>query len=172
MKNSILALRSLFKKGQNNHIKILSLGVGLAMGLVLIAKICFEYSYDNFYPDKNRIYQLQESITLKNEADKEYGQVSGGVAPGMKAEIPEVEAATRVDNQLGDCVFFDKDKNRYSAQFIFADTAFYDVFPRPVLLGNGEETLGRPGYAIVSRTIAETIGKGESVIGKSIQLDN
>ncbi|MCE5224424.1 MAG: ABC transporter permease [Porphyromonadaceae bacterium] len=172
MKNSILALRSLLKKGQNNHIKILSLGVGLAMGLVLIAKICFEYSYDNFYPDNNRIYQLQESVSLKNEADKVYGQVSGGVAPGMKAEIPEVEAATRVDNQLGDCVFFDKDKNRYSAQFLFADTAFYDVFPRPVLLGNVQETLGRPGYAIVSRTMAETIGKGESVIGKSIQLDN
>lgn len=38
MKNSILALRSLFKRGQNNNIKILSLGVGLAMGLVLIAK--------------------------------------------------------------------------------------------------------------------------------------
>ena len=55
MKNSILALRSLFKRGQNNNIKILSLGVGLAMGLVLIAKIYFVYSYDSFYPDSDRI---------------------------------------------------------------------------------------------------------------------
>lgn len=172
MKNSILALRSLFKRGQNNNIKILSLGVGLAMGLVLIAKIYFVYSYDSFYPDYDRIYQLQEKVSLKNEADKEYGQVSGAIAPGMKAEIPEVEAATRVDVQLGDCVFFDKEKNRFSAGFIFADTAFFDVFPRPVLMGNVKETLGRPGYAIVSRTLAETIGKGENVIGKSIQLDN
>ena len=75
MKNSILALRSLFKRGQNNNIKILSLGVGLAMGLVLIAKIYFVYSYDSFYPDYDRIYQLQEKVSLKNEADKEYGQV-------------------------------------------------------------------------------------------------
>ena len=40
MKNLNIALRSLFKKGRSNGIKILSLGVGLAMGLVLISKVC------------------------------------------------------------------------------------------------------------------------------------
>ena len=42
MKNITLAYRSIFKKGRSNGIKILSLGVGLAVGLVLIAKIYFE----------------------------------------------------------------------------------------------------------------------------------
>ena len=51
MKNLNIALRSLFKKGRSNGIKILSLGVGLAMGLVLISKVCFERSFDKFYPD-------------------------------------------------------------------------------------------------------------------------
>ena len=50
MKNITLAYRSLFKKGRSNGIKILSLGVGLAVGLVLIAKIYFEQTYDTFYP--------------------------------------------------------------------------------------------------------------------------
>ena len=45
MKNLNIALRSLFKKGRSNGIKILSLGVGLAMGLVLISKVCFERSF-------------------------------------------------------------------------------------------------------------------------------
>ena len=48
MKNLTIAVRSLFRKGRHNGIKILSLGVGLAMGLVLIAKVCFELSYDDF----------------------------------------------------------------------------------------------------------------------------
>ena len=55
MKNLNIALRSLFKKGRSNGIKILSLGVGLAMGLVLISKVCFERSFDKFYPDSDRI---------------------------------------------------------------------------------------------------------------------
>jgi len=50
MRNITLARRNLFKRGQNNGIKILSLGVGLAVGLVLTAKIYFEQTYDTFYP--------------------------------------------------------------------------------------------------------------------------
>ena len=76
MKNLNIALRSLFKKGRSNGIKILSLGVGLAMGLVLISKCCFERSFDKFYPDSDRIYRLHENIIRDGEY-KSYGQVSG-----------------------------------------------------------------------------------------------
>ena len=36
------------KKLSDKLIKILSLGIGLAIGIVLIAKVCFELSYDGF----------------------------------------------------------------------------------------------------------------------------
>ena len=59
MKNLNIALRSLFKKGRSNGIKILSLGVGLAMGLVLISKVCFERSFDTFqkYDDSEAVIE-------------------------------------------------------------------------------------------------------------------
>lgn len=50
MKNILIAIRSIFKKGRHNVMKIVSLGIGLAVGLVLIAKVYFEQSYDDFYP--------------------------------------------------------------------------------------------------------------------------
>ena len=56
MKNIGIAIRSLFKRGQHNVMKIISLGIGLTIGLVLIAKVHFENTYDNFYPDGDRIY--------------------------------------------------------------------------------------------------------------------
>ena len=67
MKNLNIALRSLFKKGRSNGIKILSLGVGLAMGLVLISKVCFERSFDKFYPAwlqlcKSRYRRLKKQL--------------------------------------------------------------------------------------------------------------
>ena len=104
VKNFSMAFRSLFKKGRNNGIKIIALAVGLAMGLVLIAKVCFERSYDNFYPDNDRIYLVKSGINREGKKDT-WGQVSGAITPGMKAEIPEVEAATRYtrigsDNEL------------------------------------------------------------------------
>jgi len=55
MNNNIgTAISSVFKKKQHSAIKIVSLGVGLAMGFVLIAKVCFEQTYDDFYPDSFR----------------------------------------------------------------------------------------------------------------------
>ena len=89
----IIALRSLTKRGRNNGIKIISLAAGLAMGLVLIAKVCFEQSYDAFYPDSERIYRLNQKVIQNNEL-KEYPQVSGGVAVGMREEVSGVETAT------------------------------------------------------------------------------
>lgn len=84
MRNFSMAFRSLFKKGRNNGIKILALAVGLAMGLVLVAKVCFERSYDNFYPDNDRIYLVKSGLNKDGKKDT-WGQVSGAVAPGFES---------------------------------------------------------------------------------------
>ena len=58
-------------------IKVLSLGVGLAVGIVLIAKVFFELSYDSFYRDVDRIYRIRSNYTQNGE-DNDFPQVSGG----------------------------------------------------------------------------------------------
>lgn len=172
MREITLAFRSLFKKGRNNHIKILSLAVGLAMGLVLIAKVYFEQTFDNFYPDADRVYHLHENFKMANEDEPgSHDRVSGGVAVGMREDIPEVEAATRYTN-VGDwdAVFYTTDNRRsYSGNFILADSCLFDVLPRPVLTGDVKETLSRPMYAAVSASIAQKIGG--DVIGRTIEMD-
>ncbi|MBR3730362.1 MAG: ABC transporter permease, partial [Bacteroidales bacterium] len=79
-------------------IKILSLGIGLAIGIVLIAKVCFELSYDSFYKDVDRIYCIQMETT-NSEGVNVFPRVSGAVAPGFKTEVPGVEEATRIVDQ-------------------------------------------------------------------------
>lgn len=143
MKNFYISFRTLFKKGRHNDIKILSLGVGLAMGLVLIAKVCFELSYDNFYPESDRIFAIQENFSIGDKSNDGFPCVSGGVAPGMKAEIPGVVAATRCE-RTGEMVMKTPDNKKYTAIFMLADSCFYDVLPREMLVGNARETLSLP----------------------------
>ena len=170
MTNNIsTAFRSVFKKKQNNGIKIISLGVGLAMGLVLIAKICFEQSFDNFYPQSERIYQIQENVVSGNDKPNAYGQVSGGVAPGMKADLPQVEAATRLTPLQDDAVFFTQDKKRLTGTFIMADSCLFDVLPRPMIVGNAKKVLSQPMYVLVSEIIAKKMGN--NAVGQTIRLD-
>lgn len=170
MNNFKLIFRSLFKKKENNFIKILSLGTGLAVGLIIISKVFFEFSYDNFYPDSDQIYQIQSNATIGDQKLEGHGQVSGAIAPGMKAEIPEVEVATRLTYMGWDATFFTPDKKRYTGTFIMADSCLFDVLPRPMVSGNAKEILSRPLYGLVSESIAEKMGN--NAIGQSIQLDN
>ncbi|WP_368336862.1 ABC transporter permease [Parabacteroides merdae] len=173
MKNLNIALRSLFKKGRSNGIKILSLGVGLAMGLVLISKVCFERSFDKFYPDSDRIYRLHENIIRDGEY-KSYGQVSGGVATAMQVEIPEVEKATRLTYIGGDKELFrTQDGNRYSARYVvMGDTNVFDLLPRPILIGDPKETLSRPGYVMISNRIAKLLGGVEQAVNKEFEFES
>lgn len=169
MKKLIVAFRSLFRKGRHNGFKIVSLGVGLAVGMVLIAKVCFEVSFDNFYPESERIYSIREKVSIGDRNLEDFPNVSGGIAPGMKAEIPGVEAATRCQT-MGREMFFTPDKNKYKCYFIMADSCFFDVLPRRMLVGDAREVLARPMYALVSESMAKVIGKGQSVVGMTFEL--
>lgn len=171
MKNFNMALRSLFKKGRSNGIKILALAVGLALGLVLVAKVCFERSYDNFYPDNDRIYLVKSGIEKGGKKDT-WGQVSGAVAPGMKAEIPEVECATRY-TRIGPIKesIMTPEKQFYTATILLADTSFFDIFPRPILIGDPKDVLARPGYVMISRSLAEKMGGAGDIVSKTFVRD-
>ena len=170
MNNLKLAYRNLFRKKQNNLIKILSLGTGLAISLVLLTKVTFENNYDDFYPDNERIYRVETRLHMSDEP-KEYGLVSGAIAPGIKAEVPGVETATRFTPLVwGASTFYTKDKNRYKGELILADEHFFEIFPRPMIVGEAKETLSHSMHAIISDKMAAKMGN--DVIGKVIEVES
>ena len=148
-------------------IKILTLGIGLAIGLVLVAKVCFELSYDKFYDGVENIYSIRTLYNISGE-DKDYDQVSGAVAPGFKASIPEVLAGTRTTFFFDSDKFIDKEGNVIKADAILADSCFFDVFPVEILAGDAKKALGTRGGVMVSRSLAEKLGGVSECIGKTI----
>ena len=156
--------------------KVLSLAVGLAVGLVLIAKISFESSYDKFYPEYKDTYCIMQEYTNANEGSEgsdTYGQTPGAVAYYMGQEIPQVKYATRVTGiGIGTCNVFDQEQHKYTAEnIILADTNYFKVFPRPFLTGDPVEVLSTWNKAMVSRTFAEKFGGVDQAVGKIFFLE-
>ena len=147
--------------------RVLSLAVGLAVGLVLIAKITFESSYDKFYPEYKDTYCIMQEYTNANEGSDTYGQTPGAVAYHMGQEIPQVKYATRVTGiGIGTCNVFDQEQHKYTAEnIILADTNYFKVFPRPFLTGDPVEVLSTWNKAMVSRTFAEKFGGVDQAVG-------
>ena len=164
------------KNRKDTLIKVLSLGVGLAVGIVLVAKVFFELSYDSFYRDVDRIYQIQSNYTQNGESN-EYSQVSGGVAGGFMREVPGVEYGTRMTFVFNENDFLDEDGHKLEAFMYSTDTNFFKVFDRPILIGDPVKTLAKRTSVMVSRSFAEKLAERKagqdkpdlsSVIGKQI----
>ena len=148
-------------------IKVLSLGIGLAVGIVLIAKVFFELSYDSFYKDIDRVYTINTWISMQGN-EKDYGQVSGAVAVGFMEEVPGVEVGTRTTFVFNGDTYLDEDGNKLKATLVCADTCFFKVFDRPTLAGDPVKVLGKWGSVMVSRSFAEKMGGVQECIGKQI----
>ena len=153
-------------------IKILSLGTGLAIGIVLIAKVCFELSYDSFYKDVDRIYLITENIIFQEGDDPDgYSRTSGAIAPGFKAEVPGVEAATRYTN-ISNGNIYDENDNLFTGRCIGVDTCFFDFFGREFLAGDPMQAIKQwNGEIAVSRSFAEKLGGVNEAIGKQITME-
>ncbi len=135
-------------------IKVLSLGIGLAVGIVLIAKVFFELSYDSFYKDIDQVYSIRTWIS-QNGDEKDYGQVSGAVSVGFMNEVPGVETGTRTTFVFNGDTYLDEDGNKLKATLVCADTCFFKVFDRPILAGDPVKVLGKWGSVMVNRSFAE-----------------
>ena len=152
------------KNRKDTLIKVLSLGVGLAVGIVLIAKVFFELSYDSFYQDIDRVYKIK-SVYTTNGKSEEYGGVSGGVALGFMQEVPGVEYGTRVRFVFSSDIYVDGEGNKLKGALCLADTCFFKVFDRPILAGDPVKALAKPHSVMVSRSFAEKLADGMSVQG-------
>jgi putative ABC transport system permease protein len=161
--------RRLFQKGEHTFTRVISLATGLAFGLLLLSEVLYFYSYDGFYPDAHRIYVVHESFSTDPSSSKleSHHRVSGAIAPGLKSEVPGIEAATRL-NPLGKNVFYTADLKSYEGEISLADEFLFEVLDRPVIHGNPEEILKSPMNCMVSTKVANELGG--DVIGQEIEL--
>lgn len=161
------ALQNLFRKGEGNLTKILCLGVGMAIGLVMLAEVIFERSYDNFIPHLEDTYIIQENYKQQGSDWINHNTVSGAIAPGIKRYCPEVEAATRFTILNEDLLLTTDDQRTIKGNAYLCDSSFFEVFPRKILMGEAPHTgLEKANNAYISAKLLKVLGN--DIIGKQL----
>lgn len=166
----INAIKTLNKRGQHNWTKIVCLAVGLAAGVVLMGKVGFEQSWDNFFPTSDRIYVVYEDV-IRNGEYVHYSQTPGAVAPGLKRYCPQVEAATRYTTFAWDMPIVTDDDKRVRTNFALVDSCFFDVFPFHVLAGHPKKVLSQVECCMIPLSLAEKLAGTDcplDVVGKKV----
>lgn len=161
----------MFRKGQHSLSKVICLALGLAISSVIIAEIYFEQTFDTHFPGADRTYRIMENFKTGDMDEMATGDNTPGAwALGIKKYAPMVEAATRASGQWGSGTLIHMDDGKIiESRVTLADSCFFDVFPRKILMGNAKNVLSRKLQVMVSSDVAKTIGG--NVVGRHFTID-
>jgi putative ABC transport system permease protein len=161
-----IALRNLLKNKTYSIINVFGLAIAFLCSILLFLNAYDELSFDNFHLDKDRIYKC---YNYSNGADGE--QLSGAmgypVAPTLKTEVPEIEAATRYMWSGGGVEYQGK---KLDLQVNLVDNYFFNVFTFPLLKGDKLTPLADVGNVVISEYAAKRIFNKQDAIGKTLKV--
>jgi putative ABC transport system permease protein len=158
--NFILAGRNLLRNKSNALIHILGLSIGMAVGLLILAFVRFELSYDDFHAHAANTYRIATKVTLQDEVIAEETNTYDGIRNAVQTDLPEVQTATSLYGFDSDRLFIryegsdKKIKPLESFKGYNTDAHFFEVFSFPLATGEPAHVLAREYSAVISETLA------------------
>lgn len=166
MKQMEYVVRYLVKGRGNSLIKIISLTLGLVVGLVLYSQIAFEMSYDNFYPDKEMLYRIRRTCLVEDKETYGGARIYSAMPRALMTDLKEVESATLTASTT-ELTTFQREDKKYIEKTLNVDECFLEVFQFPVLSGN-TKSLALPNQAFLSRSAAERMFGERNPVGEQL----
>ena len=162
--NLKIAWRNLIKDKQFALINVLGLSAGLACALLILFWVNDELSYDKFFANDDRLYQLTENGSQES---------SGLLSETAKQQISGVEYAAAVapPNWFSPYTLSAGDKNiKASGQYAGKD--YFNIFSFKLIEGDKNSVLEHNNSIVISDELAKKLfGTAENLIGKPIRFD-
>lgn len=166
-----IALRNLLKRKGYTILNVTGLAIGMACCLIITLYVLDELSYDRFHEKIDRIYRVTTHAVI-GENEWNTAIVSPALAPVLPDEIPEIEAAVRVD-QFDNVVVKKEDRVYSEDRVLAADGNFFEVFSFPLSVGAATTALREPASVVLTRDKAEKyFGKGVDPVGETLIIDD
>ncbi|KAA6335206.1 putative ABC transport system permease protein [termite gut metagenome] len=168
MKQLYYSFRALVRGRNSNIIKIISLSLGLFIGILLFARVAFMLSFNTGYQEPENLCKIIANYTMEGQRGGDVPIVLGPVPGTILKDFPnEVTAATLT--QYRDCVFF-LGNSRFASETIVADSLYFQTMGISVLHGNVSDLI-TPDVLFVSESFAQKVFGNENPIGKVLMRD-
>ena len=162
-----IALRTLWKHKTHSFINVVGLAVAFASAILLFLTSAFELSYDRFHADADRMFRLYIEQTERDGTPNQSASMPYPLLPALKAEFPEVEAATRIMWSSGGVR---KGDQTYRKMVRSCDADFLKVFSFPLKKGNINSALADLSNIVISENMANDVFGKEDPMGKALQI--
>lgn len=163
--NLKITLRSIFKDKIYSLINIVGLSVAVACGFLLIFWIKFELSFENCYPDANRIYKVLEVEKRQGALHKD-DWISDNIAKSMKDAFPEIEAATVLEHSQSYLKYGDRES--IMLDFVRTNDDFFHIFQYEQIAWSEHLFKENPNAIVLEEETAKKIFGDENPVGKEV----
>ena len=165
--------RNLLRQKGHTIINMFGLSVGFAFSLLIFLYVSHELSYNNFHKKTDRIFLLPMTWHF-NGTDMPTGANCSVGGPFMKQVFPEVEEAIRISMQS--ISFYKNQEAVKETGMYYADSAFFNVFTFPLIMGDERTALVEPYSIILTRATAEKYfgaeWESQNLLGKTMTATN
>ena len=171
MRHLYYTLQTLLRGHGGTAEKIISLTLGLAMGVLLFAQIAYELSFDRFYPNPDTLVMLRMRNVTKGAPEPEYNYGTyRPAAADLSEAFPELVESACLTSNFWRPTFYKDDKKLDDIQTLFADTAYFATTGLTLLKGDPKD-LALHSNAFISESMARQLYGDESPIGKELSVE-
>ncbi|WP_455590372.1 ABC transporter permease [Bacteroides sp.] len=167
MRQLYYSIRTLLRGWGTNLTKIISLTLGLFIGILLFSRVVFELSFDSGYKEADKLCVINAVYTIGGEVKDASPVVMGPVPGAIYDAFPEaIESVTVVSDWYGENTLF-KDNIRLQPKMIMADSLYFQTMGIEVISGDPKE-LTNPEVMFVSQSFAREAFGDENPVGKTL----
>ncbi|MFC2151446.1 ABC transporter permease [Bacteroidota bacterium] len=167
----LLAVRNFFKNGVYSIINIFGLSVGLASFVMLTLFVKYETSYDSFHDDHERIYRVEQLVTMANGVAT-WNQVPAQLSDVLDENYPEVEEAITIREIWGEYLSTSKERTFFEFDGFYANPDIFNLLAFDFISGNKETALDAPMKIVLTETLAKKLFPNTDPMGQNILVDS
>jgi putative ABC transport system permease protein len=176
-----IAYRNFIRNKVFSLINVLGLAIGISSALVIFLIVHYDYTFDHFEKDNNRIYRVVTDMSFSG-SPMHFSGVSSPLAAAVKAEVPGIEevagfhlfngnAKVNISRKDGEKPF----QINHQEDIIFADPSYFQLIPYQWLEGSPEISVTAPFKVVLTEARAKIYFPAvpySEIIGKQIVYDD
>lgn len=162
----LTAWRNLQKNKFNATINVVGLSVAFTCCILLFLMVRYEFSYDSFQRNGDRLYKAY-NLSHAARGDEKGESMGFPAAPAMKKEIPGIIRSTAF--MSGGSGIRYKGKEVYH-RITLVDNDFFGMFSFFIMAGNRASPLAGLNDVVVAQSTATALFGKEDPVGKPVEI--
>jgi len=168
-----IAWRHLQRNKSYAFINVAGLTLGITCSILIFTLVRYQLSFDDFHPDKDRIYRVVTDIHHDNLSYSPGNPGPLGKTLRDDYTFAEKVARTRTFDNALVSISDGKDVRKFMEKegMTFAEPEYFDIFNFPLLKGS-RSALADPNTVFITEKLARKYFPGKEAMGQTIRIGN